>query len=159
MPPGTPGTWRVEAWIRLLAAVTAPAVPTTAAPGAAIAAAGGRAAAHLLVNHLLSSLYGLGRALDDYIFLPRALWSVLVHLAVSAAVPADGGDGLAALAHDEPHLVAGDRDGVRDVVPAAAATVVVAATAATASTSVSSHLLLLFRNNLVHPHSSKLHFV
>merc|ERR1719195_1783641 len=158
MPPGTPGTWRVEAWIRLLAAVTAPAVPAAAAPVAAIAAAGGRAAAHLLVNHLLSSLYGLGRALDDYILLPRALRGVLVHLAVSAAVPADGRDGLAALAHDEPHLVAGDRDGVRDVVPAAAAAPVVvaspataaspeassaSATATTASTSVSSHLLLL----------------
>merc|ERR1719195_2162395 len=109
MPPGTPGTRRLEAWVRLLAAVSAPAVPAAAAPVAAIAAAGGRAAAHLLVNHLLSSLYGLGRALDDYILLPRALRGVLVHLAVSAAVPADGGDGLAAFAHDEPHLVAGDR--------------------------------------------------
>merc|ERR1719282_1742438 len=94
--------------------VTSSSASTT--PVASIVATWWRTASNLLVYHLFSSLYGLRRTFDDYIFLSRSLRSILVHLTVSSTVSTDGRYCLTTLAHHQPHLVARNCDSFSDII-------------------------------------------
>merc|ERR1719232_2538060 len=89
---------------------------------ASIIAAGWRTASNLLIYHLFSSLYGLGRTFDDYIFLSRSLRSILVHLTMSSTVSTDGRYCLTTLAHHQPHLVARNCDSFSDIITSTSTT-------------------------------------
>merc|ERR1719330_1521488 len=100
----------MEAGLRL--AIAALVSTSSASSVTAIVNARRRAAANLLVYHLPGSLDGLRGSLQHDVLLTSSLRGVLVHLPVGAALTADGGDGLSPLAHDQPHLVTGDSDGL-----------------------------------------------